>query len=215
MNRMILVVVAGAAVPAAAQTNVDPVHKFSWSENCGWINWRDAGSPAGSQGVRVGASFLQGFAWAENVGYVNFGDGTPGGGSAYTNASGGDHGVNILVGGNLGGFAWGENVGWVNFGTSGFVPVGQQARYDSAARRLRGYAWGENIGWLNLDDGTHFVALGCYPDCNGDGVLTVADFGCFQTQFVLGAPYADCNGDGVRTVADFGCFQTLFVVGCP
>ena len=55
----------------------------------------------------------------------------------------------------------------------------------------------------------------CYPDCNADGVLTVADFGCFQTKFVIGDPYADCNGDGLRTVADFGCFQTRFVVGCP
>ena len=55
----------------------------------------------------------------------------------------------------------------------------------------------------------------CYPDCNEDGLLTVADFGCFQTKFVLGDPYADCNGDGLRTVADFGCFQTKFVQGCP
>ena len=55
----------------------------------------------------------------------------------------------------------------------------------------------------------------CYPDCNADGLLTVADFGCFQTKFVIGDPYADCNGDGVRTVADFGCFQTKFVLGCP
>jgi hypothetical protein len=55
----------------------------------------------------------------------------------------------------------------------------------------------------------------CYPDCNADGALTVADFGCFQTRFVAGDPYADCNGDGQRTVADFGCFQTRFVSGCP
>jgi hypothetical protein len=55
----------------------------------------------------------------------------------------------------------------------------------------------------------------CYPDCNQSGTLTVADFGCFQTMFVIGDPYADCNGDGNHTVADFGCFQTKFVVGCP
>jgi hypothetical protein len=55
----------------------------------------------------------------------------------------------------------------------------------------------------------------CYPDCNGDGQLTVADFGCFQTRFVQGDPYADCNGDSALTVADFGCFQTRFVQGCP
>ena len=55
----------------------------------------------------------------------------------------------------------------------------------------------------------------CYPDCNGSGSLTVADFGCFQTKFVIGDPYADCNGSGTLSVADFGCFQTKFVVGCP
>ncbi len=55
----------------------------------------------------------------------------------------------------------------------------------------------------------------CYTDCNTDGALTVADFGCFQTKFVGGSPYADCNADGVLTVADFGCFQTQFVSGCP
>ncbi len=55
----------------------------------------------------------------------------------------------------------------------------------------------------------------CYPDCNLDGSLTVADFGCFQTRFVQQHPYADCNGVGGLTVADFGCFQTKFVQGCP
>ena len=59
------------------------------------------------------------------------------------------------------------------------------------------------------------MSVGCYPDCNGSGTLTVADFGCFQTKFVAQDPYADCNGSGTRTVADFGCFQTKFVAGCP
>ncbi len=55
----------------------------------------------------------------------------------------------------------------------------------------------------------------CYPDCTGEGNLTIADFGCFQTKFVAGDPYADCNGVGGLTIADFGCFQTAFVAGCP
>jgi hypothetical protein len=55
----------------------------------------------------------------------------------------------------------------------------------------------------------------CYPDCNGDAVLNLADFGCFQTKFALGDPYADCNGDSVLNLADFGCFQTKFALGCP
>lgn len=55
----------------------------------------------------------------------------------------------------------------------------------------------------------------CYPDCTGDGQLTIADFSCFQTRFTQGDPYADCNGDGVLTIPDFACFQTKFVAGCP
>ncbi|MCC6660756.1 MAG: hypothetical protein IT437_07710 [Phycisphaerales bacterium] len=59
------------------------------------------------------------------------------------------------------------------------------------------------------------IAPPCYPDCNGDGVLNLSDFGCFTTKFALGDPYADCNGDGVRNLADFGCFTTKFALGCP
>jgi outer membrane protein assembly factor BamB len=59
-----------------------------------------------------------------------------------------------------------------------------------------------------------FGAAVCYAECTGDSLLTVADFGCFQTRFVGGDPYADCNGDAALTVADFGCFQTWFVGGC-
>ena len=74
--------------------------------------------------------------------------------------------------------------------------------------------------WYKIVDGAaYFFDVGacgpCYPDCNGDGALSVADFGCFQTRFVLNDPYADCTGDGSLSVADFGCFQTGFVVGCP
>ncbi|MCC6660242.1 MAG: hypothetical protein IT437_05080, partial [Phycisphaerales bacterium] len=45
-------------------------------------------------------------------------------------------------------------------------------------------------------------AVPCYPDCNGDGVLNLSDFGCFTTKFALGDPYADCNGDGIRNLSD-------------
>jgi hypothetical protein len=54
----------------------------------------------------------------------------------------------------------------------------------------------------------------CYPDCDGSGGLSVADFGCFQTKFVQGDMYADCDGSTTLTVADFSCFQTKFVQGC-
>ena len=56
----------------------------------------------------------------------------------------------------------------------------------------------------------------CYPDCNRDGALNLADFGCFQARFWPSLDmYPDCNGDGLKNLADFGCFQTRFAVGCP
>ncbi|MCC6659648.1 MAG: hypothetical protein IT437_02055 [Phycisphaerales bacterium] len=58
-------------------------------------------------------------------------------------------------------------------------------------------------------------AAACYPDCNGDSVLNLSDFGCFTTKFALGDAYADCNGDGIRNLSDFGCFTTKFALGCP
>ena len=71
-------------------------------------------------------------------------------------------------------------------------------------------------GQFSLDTRFEVTVEGgvCYPDCNGDDALTVADYGCFQTAFVLGEMYADCNQDGILTVADFGCFQTQFALGC-
>jgi hypothetical protein len=59
------------------------------------------------------------------------------------------------------------------------------------------------------------VTSPCYPDCNTDGKLNLADFGCFQTKFALSDLYADCNGDSVLNLSDFGCFQTQFALGCP
>jgi aminopeptidase N len=76
---------------------------------------------------------------------------------------------------------------------------------------------GNGDGQPGGDDVINFTVqpAACYADCNGDGVLGLADFGCFQTRFALADPYADCNGDGVLGLADFGCFQTKFALGCP
>src|SRR5205807_22239 len=63
-----------AAPGAFAQTNVTTTNKYAWSENCGFLNWRDAGSPVGAQGAFVGARVLFGFVWGENIGWVNLDD---------------------------------------------------------------------------------------------------------------------------------------------
>lgn len=56
---------------------------------------------------------------------------------------------------------------------------------------------------------------GCYPDCDGDGELTILDFVCFQNLFSSGDAAADCNGDGALNILDFVCYQDAFVAGCP
>ncbi len=57
-------------------------------------------------------------------------------------------------------------------------------------------------------------AHACYPDCDGNEVLDIDDFICFQTMYALGDPYADCDGDGAQNIDDFVCFQTLYAFGC-
>jgi serine protease AprX len=67
---------------------------------------------------------------------------------------------------------------------------------------------------LVVTGGVQCKPSGCYPDCDGDGLLTIDDFICFQTFFAIADPYADCDGDGVLTIDDFICFQTFFAIGC-
>ena len=184
MNRAAALLAVNTALMACqvhAQTVIDPINKFTWGENCGWMNWRDAGA----QGARIHATFLSGFIWCENTGWINLGDGTPGSGPSYSNSSGVDSGVNLdLVSGHLSGFAWGENIGWINF-----TGAPSPARIDAQAGRLRGYAWGENIGWINLDDATHFVGVSCYANCDqstSTPILNVNDFVCFNNAYSAG-----------------------------
>ncbi len=209
--------VALAVTPALADSDVDATNKFSWSENCGWMNWRDAGSPQASQGVALDASgrFLSGSVWFENVGYVNLGDGTPADGSAYANTTGADFGVNVnMATGHLSGMAWGENIGWLNF--SGGSLAGGNAKAArlslTSPRRLQGYVWAENIGWINLDlaDEGKFVELarggrcndidfnndGLFPDDNDlIDLLTVLAGGVCSTAPTPGCDSIDFNND--------------------
>jgi hypothetical protein len=68
---------AASIVPAAhAQISISPVSKFAWSENCGYLNFRDAGNPPTAQGVRVYGSYVSGYIWGENIGWINLDDAT-------------------------------------------------------------------------------------------------------------------------------------------
>jgi hypothetical protein len=188
----------------------------------GYLNFRDAGSPVGNQGVVIGTRFLSGYAWGENIGFVNFGDGTPSNGLSYANLDGTDFGVNIDPNtGDLYGLAWSENTGWINFETAPtLTPFAQQARVDLASNRLRGYAWGENIGWINLDNAQVFVGFTgvCPGDTNGDGIVNFTDLNAVLSTFGMsGAPGftgADVNADGVVNFTDLNIVLSNFGQNC-
>ena len=47
-----LVICSAAVASFLAPSNIDPAHKFSWSENLGWMNWLDAN--ATNDGLSLG-----------------------------------------------------------------------------------------------------------------------------------------------------------------
>jgi hypothetical protein len=217
-------------------SNIDATNKFSWGENIGWMNWRDAGNPATSQGAVVHNKFLSGFVWGENIGWINLGDGTPAGaGGQYANVNGTDFGVNRnSTTGNLSGYAWGENIGWINFGGGALATPAQPARFDRVAQRFFGYAWGENVGWINLNDATTGKFPGAILPCGladvgkqggiagADGTLDNNDFVVFINLFFAHDPAADLGVQGGLPGSDnswdnndFIVFIDLFFGGCP
>jgi hypothetical protein len=123
--------------------SVDPIDKWAWSTNAGWINF----SPVcdGCEGVTVHGDHLEGYAWAENIGWIRLGTHTGGGSHNYHNTSATNYGVNIDPSGELYGYAWGTDVGWILFDpTEGGVTI------DPSTGSLDGYAWGENVGWIHF-----------------------------------------------------------------
>lgn len=215
--------------PVLAQPGTtSPTDKWSWGENCGWMDWFDAGSPAGSQGPRFQPEFASGFVWCENIGWINLGNGNPANGVVYTNASGNDFGVNYdLQTGSLSGMAWGENVGWINFAAGGMANPPHYARIDYVHQRLTGYVWGENIGWINLEDAARFVGVAGFPgpcgsadfNCDGDTGTDMdieAFFACIAGLCppLPCASTADFDGDGdVGTDGDIEAFFRVLAGG--
>lgn len=213
------------APAALAQYSASSANKFAWSENCGHLNFHDAGSPTGASRVRVVGAGLTGFVWGENIGWINLGGGSP----PYANTNNTNFGVNWNIGtGDLSGMAWGENVGWINFSGGALASPPNPARFDASALRLRGYAWGENIGWINLDDALEFVGFACPSDLdNGsgsgtpDGGTDVNDLLFFLGAFEAGSLAADLDDgsgtglpDGGVDINDLLFFLTHFEAGC-
>src|SRR5688572_28820105 len=130
-------VVSGiVAFSTQAATTVNPVNRFSYGANIGWMDWR---GDVANGGV-IGEFACSGYIYAANVGWIHLGDGTPANGIRYANNSATDFGVNYDGAGNLRGFAYGANIGWLNFtnrDASGAIYDGPKV--DLLTGRLSGY----------------------------------------------------------------------------
>ena len=70
----------------------------------------------------------------------------------------------------------------------------------------------------NAAVGIYAISLGgegCIADCDGNGMLNVLDFVCFQQEWQAQTATGDCDGNGLYNILDFVCFQTAFQSGCP
>jgi hypothetical protein len=145
----VAVVTFGLTSYARAQSSIDPVDKWAWGTNVGWVNFAPVDGV-----VTVFPDHLEGFAWGENIGWIRLGTHIGGGPHTYGNTSPSDYGVNHDGAGNLLGYAWGTNVGWVNF-----APIHGGVTADLVTGELNGHAWAENVGWISFR-GTGGVAYG-------------------------------------------------------
>jgi hypothetical protein len=98
---------------------IDPIYKYAWGENTGWINF---GAPNGN--VHITDLGLSGYGLSENVGWINL--------------------ANVVNDGegNLSGYAWSENTGWIKFNpANGGVIINSSGEFI-------GSALSENVGWI-------------------------------------------------------------------
>jgi hypothetical protein len=130
-----------------AAGSIDPVNKWAWSTNAGWINFNPSNG-----GVTVCGDHLEGYAWAENIGWIRLGTFSGCAAHTYGNASNADYGVNKNPSGILSGYAWSTNAGWIKFN-----PAFGGVTISPITGSFDGYAWSENVGWIHFK-GTASIA---------------------------------------------------------
>lgn len=181
----------------AANTTIDPVGKFAYGANTGWINLR----PDSTNGVVVGELFLSGYAYAANCGWIHFGDGSPTNGYAYGNADALDYGVNQDGSGNLSGLAYAANIGWINFGWA--TPTDpQRPHLNLLDGKFAGYAWSANTGWMNLGSGWLQTASIDRTDTDNDQIADAWEYRHFGDLSTAG-PNTHGDADGVNDADEY------------
>ncbi|MDD2934868.1 MAG: carboxypeptidase-like regulatory domain-containing protein [Candidatus Pacebacteria bacterium] len=126
-----LISFGGDALASSTSGVVDPIYKYAWSENVGWLNF---GTSEGN--IVVSDSGLTGYFWGENIGWVSLNC------SNDNSCSSVDYAVENDGYGNLSGYAWSENTGWINFNPDyGGVTIDTSGNFS-------GYAYSESTGWI-------------------------------------------------------------------
>jgi len=133
-----------------AATTIDPVNKYAYGANIGWMDW-SGGTGESASGAVVGAYVCSGYIYSANVGWINLGSGSPANGIHYQNLSANDFGVNQDGLGNLRGYAYGANIGWINFENTGAPAI------NMVTGAMSGYVWSANCGWISLDNAYAYV----------------------------------------------------------
>jgi len=181
-----------------AATTIDPVNKYAYGANLGWMDW-SGGTGQTASGVVIGAYVCSGYIYSANVGWINLGSGSPANGIQYQNNSAGDFGVNQDGLGNLRGYAYGANIGWVNFESAGAPTI------DMITGQLSGYIWSANCGWISLDNAYAFVQTDTISpgalDPDGSGLPIAWELTYFGTTGV--DPNADPDHDGASNYEEY------------
>lgn len=185
MKKQLLISIAlTTAMACMAVTTIDPVNKYAYGANIGWINAE--GDVA--NGAVIGQAFCEGYMYGANVGWIHLGGGAPANGTAYANNAASDYGVNHDGLGSLTGYAYGANIGWINFEQTHGKP-----KVNLLTGVLSGYAWGANVGWIDLS-GVATLTMGAGPDSDGDDIPDAWEFSHTNSLLILNGGDADSDG---------------------
>jgi hypothetical protein len=176
-----------------AATTIDPVNRYAYGANLGWLNW--VGDT--NNGAVIAEYVCSGYLYSANVGWINLGSGSPANQIQYQNNSATDFGVNQDGLGNLRGYAYGANIGWISFETNGAPKV------NLLTGNLSGYVWSANCGWISLNNSfAHVQTDSIQPGALAPDGLPIAwllqNFGTTNVN-----AKADPDGDGQSNLQEY------------
>lgn len=180
-----------STLPAA--TTIDPINKYAYAANLGWLDCRGDTN----NGAVIGAYVCSGYIYSANVGWINLGSGSATNSIYYQNLSANDFGINNDGLGNLRGYAYGANIGWINFENTGAPKV------DLRTGVLTGYVYSANCGWIGLSNSVAYVQT----DTIDQGLMETSGLPIAWELLNFGHtgvdPNADPDGDGMSNLQEY------------